>query len=76
MTHEALASESLEEQRLVFITELVPEIVEVVVVWTPDNVRQLVEKRIHNLLNREELPRVMVVAQSDENPLRPVDVQA
>ena len=58
------------------VTKFIPEVVEVGVVWPPDNVRKFMEQSVSDLLHGQELSRVMMVTQADEDLLGPIDVQA
>jgi len=54
-TEEALARVAFGEQRLVFIPELIPEVVEIVIMGPPDNMRELMKKSVRDLFYRQEL---------------------
>lgn len=58
------------------LAKLVPQIVEVDIVRTNDDVAELMQQRVCDLLHREELPGIMVISQADEDSLCAVNVQA
>ena len=52
--HEAFTSVALADQHLVLVSELIPQSVEFVVMLAPLIVRELMQHRINNLLQRQE----------------------
>jgi hypothetical protein len=71
----AFARVAFHEKRLVLVTELVPKIVEVSIVWPKDDMRKLVQQCICDLLHRQKLSRIMMISQSYKDPLSAVDIE-
>lgn len=57
------------------VTKLIPKVVEVGIMGAKDNVREFVEQSICNLFHGQELPGIMVIPESNKDPLCAVDVQ-
>lgn len=73
---EAFASVALHEQTLVLVSKLVPQRVELPIVWAVHDVAEFMKHRVGDLLNREKLGSVAWVAKPQEDPLAPVHVQS
>lgn len=76
LAEEAFASVTLHEQALVLVSKLVPQRVELAVMWTVHDVAEFMEHRVGDLFDGEELGPVAWVAEPQENPLAPVHIQS
>ena len=60
-THEAFTCVALADQRLVLISQLVPQSMELVIVLAPLVVRELMQHSINNLLQRQEQISIIMI---------------
>ena len=58
-----------------FVTQLIPESMEITIVGPVDNVCQLVKHGIYHILDRKELGSITGIAESQTNLLPPIYVQ-
>jgi hypothetical protein len=75
LSQETFARVALTQERLMLVTQLIPEVVEVCIVRSIDDVRELVKQGVRDLFYGQELPRVMMISESDEDSLCAIDVE-
>jgi hypothetical protein len=61
-THETIARVALADQRLVLVSQLIPQRVKLMIMLAPLVVRELMQHSINNLLERQEEIRIVVIA--------------
>jgi len=57
------------------VSKFIPEVVEIRIMGPKDDVTELMQQGICNLLHGQELPRVIMISQPDEDPLCAVDIE-
>lgn len=75
-THEAFARVALADQRLMLVSELVPQSVEFMIMLAPLIVRKLMQHRINNLLQRQEQISIIVIPQANTNLVAAINIQS
>jgi hypothetical protein len=65
LSQETFARVAFAQEWLVFVTQLIPEVVEVDIMGSMYDMWELVQQGVRDLLHGQELPRVMVISQSD-----------
>lgn len=73
---EAFAREALNLQGVPFVSKLIPEFMELSIVWANPVMTELVQQRIEDLLKAEELSWVSCVAETEVDGLAVVDIEA
>ena len=73
--HEAFARVALTDQRLVLVSQLVPQGVKLVIMLAPLVVRKFMQHSIDNLLQRQEQIGIIMITQADANLVASIDVQ-